>query len=335
MEPRTQGPSVILLGSGSWATALVKIMQDSLHTSRIHWYVRKPDTAEHIRQKGRNRDYGKGFHVPLDMVDLYDVTSVLPTVDLIIHAIPSAYSSVWYREKTLHGLSAPIVISASKGIVPEAGVTTLQWLREKIHARHYLFLGGPCHSEEVMQESRSYLTLGSTDEGVGKSCLPLFSTEYLSATLTPYAEALEFFGIMKNIMAIAVGMATGLGYGDNFMAILVSAAFREIRNMAMDRGLLPEPDLSLQGGFIGDLLVTCYSPHSRNRRFGFLMARGYSADEALTDLHMVPEGYFVLKAWKDWLHQERYPIARTLCHICLEGYLASKAFKKLENFLGT
>lgn len=333
MAPLPQAPSVILLGSGSWATALLKIMQDSCRAGRIHWYVRKPETADHIRERGRNRDYGKGFHVPRDKVELYDMTSALPPADLIIHAIPSAYSSVWYSEKALHGLSAPVVISASKGIVPEAGVTTLQWLRDKIHAEHFMFLGGPCHSEEVMQESRSYLTLGIADLNVGKGCLTLFSTDYLSATLTPYAEALEFFGVMKNIMAISVGMATGLGYGDNFIAILVSAALREIRHMAMDKGLLPEPELSLQGGFVGDLLVTCYSPHSRNRRFGYLMARGYSAEEALAEMHMVPEGYFVLRAWHGWLHQERYPIAYTLCRTCLGGHSAVKEFKNLENFL--
>lgn len=322
-----------VIGSGSWATALVKILADARTVATIHWYVRRKETADSIRQTAENRLYGAGFCIPLQKVKLWHRDLPPPPCEVLLHAVPSTYSLTWYEEFDARALSPEIVISAAKGIVPQYRKTTLEWLKSLFETNVVLYLGGPCHSEEVMREARSYLTLGSHDQNLARTLARVFTTRYLTVSCVPYPEAMELFGILKNIMAIAVGMAQGLGYGDNFTAILVAAAFREMMAIASERGQLPEPSLAAHGGFLGDLLVTCFSPHSRNRRFGTLVAQGHSPAEALAILKMVPEGYYVIQSWETVLHNPRYPIAQTLVRVLLHDRQASASFKSLESAL--
>lgn len=327
------GSEILVIGSGSWATALVKILHDAGRVSTIHWYVRKRETAESIMRNAVNRDYGTGFPVPLHKVKLWYKDMPPPACSLALHAVPSAYSHTWYSENDWKGIKPSVVISAAKGIVPETRQTTLHWLKTYYPSGSLMFLGGPCHSEEVLREARSYLTLGAPAGQPTAMLADLFTTSYLTVSCIPYPEALELFGVLKNIMAIAVGVALGLNYGDNFVAILVAAAYREMMTMAANLGQLPDSKMSAHGGFLGDLLVTCFSPHSRNRRFGFLMAQGHKPDEALALLHMVPEGYYVINSWKQNLDDTQYPIAQALVDILLKNQQAREVFKKLENVL--
>lgn len=322
-----------VIGSGSWATALVKILADAGTVATIHWYVRRKETADSIRQTAENRLYSAGFCIPLQKVKLWHRDLPPPPCEVLLHAVPSAYSLTWYEEFDARALSPEIVISAAKGIVPQYRKTTLEWLKGLFETDAVLYLGGPCHSEEVMREARSYLTIGSQNQATAGALAQFFTTPYLTVSCVPYPEAMELFGILKNIMAIAVGMALGLGYGDNFAAILVAAAYREIIAMASDRAQLPEPSLAAHGGFLGDLLVTCFSPHSRNRRFGFLVAQGNTPTEALSALKMVPEGYYVIQAWENILDAPHYPIAQTLVHVLIHNHKASESFRSLESRL--
>lgn len=326
---------ILVIGSGSWATALVKILADANTVSTIHWYVRRKETADSIGRNAENRPYGKGFYIPLKKIKLYHRDMPPPPCGLTLHAVPSAYSLTWYEEFNAQALTPEVIISAAKGIVPQSRQTTSEWLKSVFNRDSIVYLGGPCHSEEILREARSYLTLGTHQGDLGFALAKLFTTHYLTVSCVPHPEAMELFGILKNIMAIGVGMALGLGYGDNFTAILVAAAFREMITMAIHRGQLPEPSLAAHGGFLGDLLVTCFSPHSRNRRFGYLVAQGNSAEEALSIMKMVPEGYYVIRSWGAMLDNPRYPIAQTLVRILLQNKNAADSFKQLENMLNS
>jgi glycerol-3-phosphate dehydrogenase (NAD(P)+) len=326
---------ILVVGSGSWATALVKILADAGAASTIHWYVRKKETAENIACNAENKPYGKGFYIPLKKVKLYHRDLPPPPCALVLHAVPSAYSLTWYEEFNAQALTPEVIISAAKGIVPQSRQTTSEWLKIVFNNDSIVYLGGPCHSEEVLREARSYLTMGAHQEDLAHTLAKLFTTPYLTVSCVPHPEAIELFGILKNIMAIAVGVALGLGYGDNFTAILVAAAFREMITMAIQRGQLPEPSLAAHGGFLGDLLVTCFSPHSRNRRFGSLVAQGHTPEEALSIMKMVPEGYYVIQAWGTMLDNSRFPISQTLVHILLQNKNAADSFKQLEKLLNT
>ncbi|MCS6978814.1 MAG: hypothetical protein NZM15_01775 [Flavobacteriales bacterium] len=317
--------SILVIGSGSWARAILKILQESGFFETVQWYVRDPGKAKIFLDQ-----WEKKFIKTSQEIRIYNPLDPPLSADVVLHAVPAAFSPRWYADADLGRLRPLCVISAAKGVVPEFRVSALNWLKQQFRAEHFLFLGGPCHSEEVMQSSRSYLTLGCHNIAMARSLASAFTTPYVTVAVSAFPEALEMFGILKNVMAIAVGMAQGLGYGDNFTAILVAAAFREVTKVATEMGMMPGLDVAMGGGFLGDLLVTCFSPHSRNRRLGELLAQGLSSEQALQEIHMVPEGYYILKAWASWLSAPEFPICQTLCRIFDGRNEPAEAFKSLE-----
>ena len=321
---------ITVLGSGSWATALVKILLDSSSGVVIHWYLRNPSYCQAAKSGFGTYPFNQYLKLPSSRLRVYSFEDYLSQGSIILHAIPAAYSEIWYRQ--IKFTQTPeTVISAAKGVIPEKGQSALEWLASRWPQADIFYLGGPCHSEEVVKEMRSYLTLAGVNIQKAKQIIPLFQTHYLSLALANNPQALELSGILKNIMAIAMGLAIGLGYGDNFQAILISAAFREIQRIASAKNSLFDGWLASSGAFLGDLLVTCYSIHSRNRRFGYMLAEGKEPKTALSEMGMVPEGYYVLQAWQSWLSDEDYPISRALCKILFERKLPKDEFKILES----
>lgn len=285
--------SITVLGGGSWATALVKILSDKAHT--IRWWMRNAEAVSFIRQYRHNPSYLSDVEV--------DLGKVIPTTDLreaiiaseqIIIAIPSAFLHGTLSQLEEDVFTDKTIFSAVKGIVPENN----QIVGEYVHGRFGLpysqigVITGPCHAEEVAMEKLSYLTVACQDARVAEGMSALLSCRYIRTVVSDDIYGTEYSAVLKNVMAIACGIYHGLGYGDNFQAVLISNAIREIKRF-VDAVHPIHRDIN-DSAYLGDLLVTGYSQFSRNRTFGSMIGKGYSVKSAQVEMNMVAEGYYAV-----------------------------------------
>lgn len=282
-----------VVGGGSWATALVKIFSES--GTQVSWYLRSSKSVAHIKKEGRNPNYLTFLHLRKENIDPSDVLEeVIQAAEYILLAVPSAY-----LESTLSGLDPQLmkdkkVIFSIKGVVPGHHVVPSEFVRLKYNVPHerQFVIGGPCHAEEVALERKTYMTIAGDDKEKVAALCDMVDLDYVKTVANYDPMGVELSAIMKNIIGIACGMARGLNYGDNFQAVLVSNALKEIRQFleALDQR---QRELS-QSGYFGDLLVTAYSEYSRNRTFGQMIGRGFSVDLAQSEMKMVAEGYYAV-----------------------------------------
>lgn len=281
---------VAVLGSGSWATALVKLL--SPNAEKIAWYIREKAIIDHIATYNHNPKYLST--VELDNSKLLmttDINKAAGMADILIFVIPSAY-----LKKSLAGLrtdiSGKMVCSAIKGIVPEDNYIVGDYFHKKLDVplKNMVILAGPTHSEEIAMEKLTYLTIASPDRSAAEKISGLLKNHYLKTIISDDITGTEYAAVIKNIYAIAAGMADGLGYGDNFLAVLLSNSANEMKRFIKavymnDRDFNSSP-------YLGDLLVTAYSKFSRNRMFGNMIGRGYSVKYTMMEMEMVAEGYY-------------------------------------------
>jgi glycerol-3-phosphate dehydrogenase (NAD(P)+) len=286
--------SVAVIGAGSWGTALVKLLH--ANNERVLWWIRRPATIAHIRSYGHNPDYisAAQFDVArLDMSD--DLEAVVRSADTIILAVPSAFLKGTLDKLEAGAFQGKAVFSAVKGIVPETNQIVGEYLFAHCGVRKEDFgvICGPCHAEEVAMERLSYLTIAGQDPARTAAMGQALSGRFLRTTLSDDIYGTEYAAILKNVVAVCAGISVGLGYGDNFRAVLVSRAIQEIARFVqavhpIDRDI-NEP------AYLGDLLVTAYSSFSRNREFGNMIGKGYSVRAAQLEMNMVAEGYYAVK----------------------------------------
>ncbi len=325
--------SVMLIGSGSWGTALAKVLLSDPDL-RLSWYVRRPEAAQAISSSGRNPYYLSDIVLDASRIKVLDSVLEIPAeTQQIVVALPAAFSKGVLSSMPLSAFSGP-VISAAKGLMPDEHLTVSEWLEaNRLVASDRLYMiGGPCHSEEVAQEKRSYLTMGGIGIHPIKHLSDLFSCGYISCSGSDDLRGIEFAAVLKNVMAVACGMALGSGRGDNFLSVLVSAASRETEAFLQKHFPLSGRDIN-RSAYLGDLLVTCYSPHSRNRALGLLLGRGYSPAEAKTEMNMVAEGYFAVKSLSMRFDINSFPIIKAVHAALYEGVSAAKAVKYIEDRL--
>lgn len=318
-----------VIGYGSWATAIVKILLDNSNT--VHWHVRNPEVAAHIAEHHTNPKYLSQVHFYSDGLTVSeDIDSVVRAADVIILAVPSAFLQL-----TLEGLTEPLdgkfIISAIKGIIPDGYLTVAEWLNAKrgISFDSIGIITGPCHAEEVALERLSYLTMVCTDPEKGALLSDKFRNQYIRVSTSNDIYGVEYASVLKNIYAIAVGICHAQGYGDNFLAVLISNAAIE-----MDRFLRATHDSPREicaSAYLGDLLVTCYSQFSRNRTFGMMIGKGYSVRNAQMEMNMIAEGYYAT----DCIHhqQSRFgvdmPIAEAVYAILYQERPAKAEFRRI------
>ncbi len=284
-----------MIGGGSWATALTKILSENGHT--VHWWLRQAADVKHLREFRHNPRYLSGV--------AFDLRRVLPTTDLratvaaadwVVLAVPAAFIKSALRELPPDALAGKTIISAIKGMVPDLNVLVTDWVREQFDmpSAQLGVVAGPCHAEEVALEKQSYLTIGSPDMDRAENFAALLRNRYVRCAASADLDGIEYCAVMKNIIALTCGIAHGLGYGDNFQAVMVSNALQEIQRFL--HAILPfERDLA-GSAYLGDLLVTAYSQFSRNRTFGNMIGRGYSVKSAQMEMNMVAEGYYAVKS---------------------------------------
>ncbi len=286
-----------MLGGGSWATALTKILSEN--GARVDWWLRAKDDVQHLARTGHNPRYLSA--VAFDRSLVFPTTELAEAVaetDWLVLAVPAAFVQPVLdklgRDALRHKRG---VISAIKGMIPGRNMLVTDYVRERFRlpATRLGVIAGPCHAEEVALEKQSYLTLGSPDvNGLGRAFSELLTCRYVRAHPAADLDGIEYAAVMKNIIALAGGIAHGLGYGDNFLAVLVSNAVQEIRRFL--QAISPQArDLSASA-YLGDLLVTAYSPLSRNRSFGSMVGRGYSVKSAQLEMNMIAEGYYAVKS---------------------------------------
>ena len=309
-----------MIGGGSWATALIKILSEGNHS--IRWWLRSQTDAAHIRQFQHNRSYLSDVQINPRKVKVFTkIQEAIRDADFVILAVPAAFISEALTGLTPAHFKEKHVISAIKGMIPTSNQLVTDWIEATYHVpkTHLSCIAGPCHAEEVALEKQSYLTIASTCNDCAQRVADLLTCRFVQASPLNDLYGVEYSAVMKNIIALACGITHGLGYGDNFQAVLVSNAMQEISRFV--HAVYPmERDLS-RSAYLGDLLVTAYSPFSRNRTFGTLIGRGYTIQSAQTEMNMIAEGYYAVRSIYaiNQNYQVRMPIVNAVYRILYES----------------
>jgi glycerol-3-phosphate dehydrogenase (NAD(P)+) len=310
---------IAIIGSGSWATAMAKILLNNVDS--INWYFRNQDNINYFKKNGHNPNYVCDVIFDVNRINFYnDINQIALDSDILILVIPSAFLKESLANLTVD-ISKKFVISAIKGIVPDDNLIVGKFINQQFNVPldSIGVIAGPCHAEEVALERLSYLTVACPDVKKARAFALMTESSYIRAHISDDIYGTEYASVLKNIIAIAAGICNGLHYGDNFQAVLVSNAIQEIKRF-VDKVHPITRDIK-GSSYLGDLLVTAYSQFSRNRLFGTMIGKGYSIRSAQLEMHMVAEGYYAVKCIKEinQEHNVNMPICDAVYNICYEN----------------
>lgn len=327
------GKRVGVVGSGSFATAIVKMLVEN--NDKVFWCVRNEFVKGAIELRGHNPVYLTSVSFKKENLILTtDINELVSNCDVVVLATPSIYLSDAIEKMTCD-YSDKIFVSAIKGIVPKHNDVVAHYLRDefKIGFRNQAVIAGPCHAEEVAMERLSYLTIAAAEDSVGDMLKEMFTSDFINVHTSKDVLGNEYSAILKNIYAIGAGMASGLGYGDNFAAVFVSNAIREMEVFL--QAVYDEPRDVNSSAYLGDLLVTAYSLFSRNRSLGNLIGKGYTVKSAIQSMNMIAEGYYAADSVYATGKEKglTLPIINTIYEILYQEKSAEKLFKKLTQKL--
>lgn len=323
------------MGGGSWGTALVKILleHEGLH---VDWWVRSEEMAAHINEHGRNPKYLRPVKLNTDRLTAsHKAAELISQNTTILLVTPSAFIKELLDPISADQLKDKRIISAIKGVVPDSLQILGEYLftHKGIKEEDFGVVTGPCHAEEVAQEKLSYLTFASTNEDFVKNFSHWLRCDFINVTESADIYGTEITAVLKNVYAIAAGMCHSLGYGDNFQAVLVSNAIREIKRFI---AAVHPIDRDTDGSaYLGDLLVTAYSQYSRNRTLGAMLGKGYSVRSALMEMQMVAEGYYATESiyTLNAQHKVDMPILDFVYSVIYQGMPAKEQIIKLTKEL--
>lgn len=321
------------MGGGSWATALAKLLLKNCET--IHWYMRRDDRIEEFQRLGHNPAYLTD--VEFDINRIYfssDINEVCRECDTILLAMPSPYFP-GHVAKITEDISQKAVVSAIKGIVPEHNLLVTDYMAEHfgIQRDNTLVIGGPCHAEEVALDRMSYLTIGCHNHKHAKEFAKCITSKNTHTITSSDVDGIEYAAVLKNVYAIAAGIVHGLKRGDNFQAMLVSNAIREMERFV--HAVSPRPRNICDSVYLGDLLVTAYSRFSRNHNFGSMIGNGYSVKAAKMEMEQTAEGYYGTKCIHDINQKMRVdmPILDAVYDILYRGISPNRTIYALSSQL--
>ncbi|SDS31635.1 NAD(P)H-dependent glycerol-3-phosphate dehydrogenase [Winogradskyella sediminis] len=324
-----------VFGAGSWATAIVKMLSENL--DEIGWYMRSVYAKEHILKEQHNPSYLSSVEFRTEQLKLSnDMNEIADWADVLIFVIPSAFIHAELEKLTVD-ISKKTIVSAVKGIMPETGKLVGEQFHDEynIPFENIAVIAGPCHAEEVALERLSYLTIACDDVKKAQAIANNLSSDYIKTKTSDDIIGIEYAVMLKNIYAIAAGIAHGLGYGDNFQSVLMSNSIREMKRFIKKMHKMKRNINN--SAYLGDLLVTGYSIFSRNRMFGNMIGKGYTVKSAQMEMNMVAEGYYATKSAFDLNKKNKkktqLPIINAVYDILYEGKDAKKVFKKLTDKL--
>ncbi|WP_321348871.1 NAD(P)H-dependent glycerol-3-phosphate dehydrogenase [uncultured Draconibacterium sp.] len=321
-----------IIGSGSWATALAKILLENVN--EINWYFRKQSTIETFKKTKHNPRYLDEVEFDTSKINFCDnINCVVSSSDILIIAVPSAFLPTVLAD--VEDLSGKYILSGVKGIVTEENLLVAEYLQKYFNVDNDRIgvLAGPCHAEEVAREKLSYLTVACTTEEKAIKFTQLIECDYIYTSASDDIWGTEYAAVLKNIIAIAAGIAHGQRFGDNFHAVLISRAIQEMKRF-VDKVHPINRDIKAPA-YLGDLMVTAYSQFSRNRTFGTMIGKGYSVKAAQLELNMVAEGYYASQSIHqiNEKHQVEMPICEAVYDILYNKIPPHKVFAELTRKL--
>ena len=327
-------PRCAVLGYGSWATAIVKTLTVNHH--HVDWLVLNDEIHESLQMRSRNPKYLPWCYIDQEFITpSNDINAVVRNADIVILAMPSAFFKK-FLEPLTESLANKIVVSAVKGIIPGDYLTIVEHMNRyyDVPMENLAVVTGPSHAEEVGQCQLSYLTVASESTNTAESVRNVLANDFFRCSVSNDVLGVEAAAIMKNIYALAVGMAVGLRYGDNFLAVLIAGCSAEMKRFIDEAVPLENRDINA-AAYMGDLLVTCYSPLSRNRRLGTLLGKGCSVKSALNEMTMVAEGYYAAECIRRSSMRRNIdmPIADKVWEVLYEGASARDAMQALTQIL--
>ncbi|MBX2906422.1 MAG: NAD(P)-binding domain-containing protein [Taibaiella sp.] len=329
-----------IIGNGSWGTALAKILTDN--GKKIHWWVRNEEAIASLQKRHHNPHYLTSVTFAPDTIHpTNDIVAMAEQCDTIVVAVPSAYANdviskvapdVWKKKK---------VVSAIKGVLPDSNLLLNDYMTAEygLPLEQYIAITGPCHAEEVASERLSYLTFSGLNDALTQDVAKSFTSSYINTTSNHDIWGAQYAAVLKNIYAIGAGIAHSLDYGDNFLSVYATNCYREMYGFlqAHFEKVHPsheQPDFHTSA-YLGDLLVTCYSLHSRNRTFGAMIGKGYSVRAATLEMNMVAEGYYAARGMQAVSAQYdiAIPMATVIYEILWQGASPVQNFKRLEKMM--
>lgn len=340
-----------IIGSGSWATALAKILTDKEHA--INWWIRNEAAINYIKEHGHNPSYLTTALFDKSLLHMStDIRQVVKNSDVLVIAVPSAYAEETLAKLSPDDLVGKKIVSAIKGLLPEKNILLNYYLQQEfdVSLEDYFAVLGPCHAEEVAEEKLSYLTFSGVHPTVAAEIAAHFTTSYINTVVNHDILGVQYAAVLKNIYALGAGIAHGLNYGDNFLSVYIANAADEMAGFLKEFGVehitvgehdgedpithrkTPNYAASV---YLGDLLVTCYSLHSRNRSFGKMIGSGQSVVAVKGEMNMVAEGYNAAKCIYNINKSvdAAIPIAETVYKILWENVKPADGFKLIEEVL--
>lgn len=301
----------------------------------VHWWMRSAVAREHIQTHHHNPHYLSGVRFDMSSIHLEEnLAQAISKGDILLIGTPSAFIEDQFSELESTVFQNKIILSAVKGILPNQSKLLNEYLEEKFQVgiERYACITGPCHAEEVAAEKLSYLTFASGDEHVSVELASLFTNSYMKTVVSNDVFGVQYAAVLKNIYALGAGIAHGLDYGDNFLSVYVTNCFSELQQFMEIISTQMQHHYNTSA-YLGDLLVTCYSMHSRNRTFGNFIGKGYSVAATKLELNMVAEGYYASKGVFEICKRLNYelPIAHTIYRILWEHQSPAEQFKRIED----
>jgi glycerol-3-phosphate dehydrogenase (NAD(P)+) len=334
MKNKVISPRIGVIGDGSWGTAIVKILAEN--TEKINWWVKDDYVKNYIKINSYSPKHLTSIKFNPNQLNITtDINQLIEDSDYIIVVVPSIYIKSCF-EKINTNLTGKTFFSAVKGIIPEDLLPVVAFLHKKmgIPFENIGNIMGPCHAEEVSFQRLSYLTVSATDSVKAKQLQEMLNCAYIKTTESNDLLGTEYAAVLKNIYSIACGIANGLGYGDNFQAVLMSNAIREMEYFLSS--VVPMKNRPINNSvYLGDLLVTGYSYFSRNRSLGNMIGKGYTVRSAIVEMNMVPEGYYASKGIYKLIEEMQLtmPICKSVHKILHKSAEPREVFNKLSTKL--
>ncbi|MFR2646780.1 MAG: NAD(P)H-dependent glycerol-3-phosphate dehydrogenase [Blautia coccoides] len=331
---------VSVIGAGSWGTALAMLLCGNGHDT-VLWSHRE-EQAEELRRTREHKAKLPGVRLPEKLHITSSLEEALEGKDVIVLAVPSVAVRSTARKMNPYIRYGQLIVNVAKGIEEHTLTTLTDMIEEEIPNSQACVLSGPSHAEEVSRNLPTTCVVGAKRKETAEYLQNIFMSPSFRVYISPDMLGIELGGALKNVIALAAGTADGLGYGDNTKAALITRGMAEIARLGIAMGASPDTFYGLSG--IGDLIVTCASVHSRNRKAGFLMGQGRTMQEAMDEVNMVVEGVFSAKAGRELAekYQVEMPIIEQVNRVLFEGKSPAEAVsdlmvrdKKIESWDGS
>ena len=315
---------IAVIGGGCWATAIVKILLDAGQRT-VGWWVRSDEVCKGLSVSGRNLRHLTSLQFDPNRLKVNtNLSDVVATSDTLVLAVPSVHIADLLAQLPPSSYHGKRFVSAIKGYVPQYRLSISQYIEQHLHVTPDVIciISGPSHAEEVADGKATFLTVASTNPQLANEIATTLTCSYIHTSVSNDVHAIELCGLSKNVYAVAAGLTAGLGYGDNLTAVLTSAAAHELQDII--------PDTTLTFKILSDLIVTCFSHHSRNRALGEAVASGMTPDEYFRQSGMVAEGYYSAAVMHDMATPCPTPIADAVFQVL---HLGADPRKCIDNLI--